>query len=436
MSHKRADIRGRAGWVALGLLGLVCVWLAAAPAVAGSRIVLATAGGSPDWLLGPLRWLGVDYLAGEHAGWAYFGGLLAAMALYAVVLLCVKTFSIRTLAIAVVGLNALFLLAPPLLSQDVFSYIAYARLGADHGLNPYSHAPNDIPLDAVYGFAGSKAASNVYGPLFTVASYPLGLMSVPLAFWTLKVVAFAATLGVVWFTGRAAVELGRDPRLAVAAVGLSPVTMAHVVGGAHNEALTMLLVVAGVWLFVRERERAGGFVAALGSGVKASAAVPLPFMLAATRDRWRTLAAMIGAGVVTLVVALLAFGSDAVDGLGLISDNQNRTSKYSLPHKGVDLVELLAGSVDRDAWADAFRLLLVALLGMFVVWLLWRVLRDRDWWIDATGWATLGVLLASAWLVPWYLLWLLPFAALARDRRLLVACTAFSAYTLAIAIPF
>jgi hypothetical protein len=436
LSHARADIRSRAGRVALVLLGLVCVWLAAAPATAGSRIVLATAGGSPDWLLGPLRWLGADYLAGDNAGWAYYGGLLLAMALYATVLVCVKAFSLRTLAIAVVAVNALFLLAPPLLSQDVFSYIAYARLGTEHGLNPYSHSPNDIPFDAVYGFAGSKAATNVYGPLFTVASYPFGLVPVPLAFWILKAVAFAATLGVVWFTGRAAVELGNDPRLAVAAVGLSPLTTAHVVGGAHNEALTMLLVVAGVWLFVRRREQSGSFVAALGPGVKASAAVVLPFMLAAARDRWRTLAAMLAAAGVSLVVALLAFGSNALDGLGLISDNQNRTSKYSLPHKGVDLVELLVGNVDRDAWADAFRLVLVVLLATLVVWLLWRVLRDRDWWIDATGWATLGVLVASAWLVPWYLLWLLPFAALASDRRLLVACTAFSTYTLAIAIPF
>jgi hypothetical protein len=336
----------------------------------------------------------------------------------------------------VVALNALFLLAPPLLSQDVFSYIAYARLGAEHGLNPFTHAPNDIPLDAVYPFAGSKSATNVYGPLFTVASYPLGLVSVPVAFWILKFVAFAATLGVVWLTGRAAVELGRDQRLAIAVVGLSPLTMAHVVGGAHNESLTMLLVVAGVWLFVRGRQPVGAFAAGAGAGIKASAAVVLPFMLAAARDRLRTLGGMIAAAVLSVVVALAAFGGEAMEGLGLISDNQNRTSKYSTPHQLVDLVETVAGSVNRDAWADAVRLLLLAALAALVLWLLWRVVRDRDYWLDATGWATLGVLVASAWLVPWYLLWLLPFAALSADRRLLVATTAFSTYTLAIAIPF
>lgn len=440
MSRNAAENGGGAQWLlgraALALLTVVCIWLAAAPATAGSRIVLATVGGSPDWLLGPLRLLGADYMAGSSAGWAYFGGLLLAMVLYVLVLVCVRTFSLRTLAIAVVSLNAVFLLAPPLLSQDVFSYIAYARLGADHGLNPYTHAPNDIPFDAVYGYAGSKGASNVYGPLFTLATYPLGLVSVPVAFWTLKAVAFAAVLGAVYFTGKTAVALGRDPRLPVAVVGLSPVTMVHVVGGAHNESLTVLLLVVGAWLFVRRREPAGGFAAGLGSGVKASAVLPLPFMLAAARDRWRTLGAMVGAGAVSLAIGLAAFGADAIEGLNLLSSNQNRTSKFSTPHKSVDLVELVAGNVDRDAWADAVRIVLMLLLVAFVLWLLRGVLRDRDRWIAATGWATLGVLLASAWLVPWYLLWLLPFAALAANYRLLVATTVFSAYTMAIAIPF
>ena len=78
----------------------------------------------------------------------------------------------------------LFLLAPPLLSQDVFSYISYARLDVVHGLDPYTHSPDDVPGDAVYAFAGSKDATSVYGPLFTVATFPLAKLGVPAAFWT------------------------------------------------------------------------------------------------------------------------------------------------------------------------------------------------------------------------------------------------------------
>src|SRR5256714_10011467 len=96
-----------------------------------------------------------------------------ALVLYVVVLLRAVDVPRRLAVWTIVGLHALFLLAPPLLSQDVFSYIAYARLGAEHGLDPYTHAPLAIPHDAVFQFAGSRDAKSVYGPAFTLLTYPL-----------------------------------------------------------------------------------------------------------------------------------------------------------------------------------------------------------------------------------------------------------------------
>ena len=43
------------GRVALAALCATYALLAALPASSGSKLVLATAGGSPDWLLGPLQ---------------------------------------------------------------------------------------------------------------------------------------------------------------------------------------------------------------------------------------------------------------------------------------------------------------------------------------------------------------------------------------------
>ena len=37
-------------------------------------------------------------------------------------------------------------------------------------------------------------------------------------------------------------------------------------------------------------------------------------------------------------------------------------------------------------------------------------------WLAAAGWATVAMLLAVTWLMPWYVVWLLPFAALAGSR--------------------
>ncbi|MFY9488114.1 MAG: polyprenol phosphomannose-dependent alpha 1,6 mannosyltransferase MptB [Solirubrobacterales bacterium] len=422
--------------VALGIFALIGVWLAVAPAVVGSKIVLATAGGSPDWLLGVWRFAGADVLAGENAGWTYYSVLMCGMAVYALLVALAPQLSMRALWTAVIGLHVVFFLAPPLLSQDVFSYVAYARLGVEHDLNPYSHRPFDIPADPVFGYAGSKDAVNVYGPFFTLVTYPLAWLSVPAAFWVLKGVAAAASLGLIRVVDEIAQRVGVDRRRAIVVLGLCPATLVHVVGGAHNEALVMLLVFGGISLALGERERVGGFVSAAALGVKASALVPLPFMLVATRERWQMLAGMAAAGVLTVVVGVVAFGGDALNSLNLISSNQDRTSRYSIPQVTVDGLGRVFGSLDHGAAIDAVRGVMVLVLGVAVVWLLHRSWRRPETWLANAGWATLGVLIASAWLVPWYLLWLLPFAAVTRCRALIVASVVFAGYAMAIAIPF
>lgn len=426
--------------VALAALTLTLVWLAVAPSVAGSKIVLATAGGSPDWLIGVFKPFGAAALAGGSAGWNYYLPLMLSALLWGVVVWLAPQIPTRWLLGTSFALIGVFLLSAPLLSQDVFSYIAYARLGAHHSLNPYAYRPFDIPGDAVFPFAGSKDAVDVYGPYFTLLSYPLAWISVPAAFWILKGVAAASICGLLLIVRSLAGRVGALPGRAVALLGLSPATLIHVVGGAHNEALTMLIVMGGVALALSRadgsREAAGGFFSTLAIGIKASAAIPLVFMLAAARRRMAMFAAMASAALLTALTALVGFGSQALGGLSLISSNQDRSSRWSLPHKTVDGLDLIFGEIDRAAATDVVRALFTLLLVGLVVWLIWRSVNRPETWLANAGWATLGVLLASAWLVPWYLLWLLPLAAVARDARLQVASVIFCAYTLVIAIPF
>ena len=66
--------------------------------------------------------------------------------------------------------------------------------------------------------------------------------------------------------------------------------------------------------------------------------------------------------------------------------------------------------------------------------LLVRTARGADW-IEASGWATLAMLLGSAWLMTWYAIWPLPFAALARNRALTVAALAFGALVIVLRLP-
>jgi hypothetical protein len=413
--------RARTAPLALAALCVVYLLIAALPAEPGADVVGATSAGSPGWLLGPLRVFGTGM-----SGPLLYAALWVALVLYALVVWRAGELSTRTAAWAVIGLHALFLLAPPLLSQDVFSYIAYARLGAEHGLDPYTHAPLDIAGDPVFGFAGSKDAVSVYGPLFTLPTYALAPLGVAGAYWVLKVVTALASLGVVALVWRAAERLGRDPRGPALLVGLSPLVLVHVVSAAHNEALVLLLTMAGVYTYVCARPAAAGAWSAAAAGIKASAALVVPYLVLAARPRtWRAVAGAAAAAAGMVVLGLIGFGTNVFESFSLLSSNQGRSSKLSLPYKVAQLL-----GVDRDPVRATFALAFLAV----AAWTLWRTWRGADP-IRMAGWATLAILLCSAWLVPWYLLWLLPLAALAADRRLTAATLVLSGWVLAIGVP-
>ena len=159
--------------VAIGLavaLVLVSIPLAAP----GSELVpgAGTVGGNgPRWVLGAF---GNGFDIDPRL---FLGLLYAAIAIWVALVAFARDLGLRAVAVTAGVLITLFVLAAPLLSLDVFSYVAYARLGVEHGLNPYEYAPSDIPLDsAAARVVDYRDAVSVYGPLFTLGSYPLGVL--------------------------------------------------------------------------------------------------------------------------------------------------------------------------------------------------------------------------------------------------------------------
>jgi hypothetical protein len=69
-----------------------------------------------------------------------------------------------------------------------------------------------------------------------------------------------------------------------------------------------------------------------------------------------------------------------------------------------------------------------------VAYLLAWTWRGNDW-LRAGAWASFGLLLATSWLLPWYVIWALPLAALSRDRLLQLLTLALTAYQLGARIP-
>ncbi len=399
---------------------MACLLLAAVPLVApGPGLVPAAVGAGPDWLLG-------IYGNGFGVGpGAYYGLLWVAFAAHLCVLIAAPALDRRLIRGIAVVLVIAFALAPPLLSQDVFSYIAYARLGAVHGLNPYAHAPIELVSDPSYAHVGWTESPSSYGPLFTLATYPLALISVPAALWVLKGVAAASVLALALLVARIAPARGVDPRRGFVLVALNPLVLVHVVGGAHNDATTMLVALAGCAAVLALRENAGGAAVVAAIGLKMSAAIVAPFALLGSARRSRFLA---GAALSTIAIgatALAAFGTHAPDSIELVGESQGRVSNYSLPNLISELLGVGIGPI-RAITAAAFAVLMIA-LGRWV-------LRGGDW-VRATAWAALGLLLASSWLLPWYIIWALPFAALSRDNLLITAVLALTALQLVARIP-
>jgi hypothetical protein len=326
---------------------------------------------------------------------------------------------------AIVLLVTGFAVAPVLLSHDVFSYVDYARLGVVHGLDPYVHPPLAAPADPAFADVTWTEATSAYGPLFTLATYPLAWLPVGVAVAALKGVAALSVLALAAVVARIAVWRGLDPLRAAAFVALNPLVLVHVVGGAHNDGLTMLLVMVGVAAVLAGRELGGGvaFVAAIA--VKASALVVAPFALVGARRRGLLLLGELLAAIAVAVAASIAFGWDWTGALGLAGENQDRTSHMSIP---ITLARLTG--LDPDPVRAAALLLYAAA----VVLLLVRAWRGHDW-VRAAGWATLGLLLATSWLLPWYLIWLLPLAAISRSRPLVLLTLALTAYQLGARIP-
>jgi alpha-1,6-mannosyltransferase len=358
------------------------------------------------------------------------------------VLAAAPALGTRVVWALIVVFVAAFALAPVLLSHDVFSYVDYARLGVVHGLDPYVHAPDAVPTDPAYADVTWTEATSAYGPLFTLATYPLAWLPVGLAVAVLKGVAALSVLGLAALVARLAAWRGLQPARAAAFVALNPLVLVHVVGGAHNDGLTMLLAMLGVAAILTGREAAGGAALVASAAVKVSAAFLAPFALLATArpsrvrsyapypcirtdSAARLVAGALAAALAIGLVAYLGFGFDWVHAFGLAGENQSRTSHLSIP---TTVARLFASD------EEPFRAAALGLYAVAVVYLLVWTWRGGDW-VRAAGWAALGLLLATSWLLPWYLVWALPLAAISRDRPLQLLTLALTAYQLGARIP-
>jgi alpha-1,6-mannosyltransferase len=125
------------------------------------------------------------------------------------------------------------------------------------------------------------------------------------------------------------------------------------------------------------------------------------------------------------VAAYAVFDWRWLDAIGLAGENQHRTAHMSVPVTFARLTGLDEAAV---------RVAALALFAAAFLYLLLRAWQGVDW-LRCAAWASLALLLATAWLLPWYLIWALPLVALSRDRPLQLLTLALTAYQLPARMP-
>ena len=369
------------------------------------------------------------------------------------------------------------LLAPPMYSKDVYSYLAQSQI-ARNGLDPYQVGPAPgLGLDHVFTSSVPslwRETPAPYGPLFLWIGRGISALTgenIVAAVLSHRLVVLIGVGLIVWATPRLARRCGVAEVTALWLGAANPLLLMHLVAGIHNEALMLGLMLAGTEIALRgisspagkllprpvrwpsdwRRSRtewarwsplallvAGMVLITLSSQVKLPGLLALGFTAMALAHRWGgTLKAFLSAGVLTLsvalaVMALVGWASGLGFGwlftLGTANVVRSWMSPPTLLALATGQVGILLGLGDHTtAVLSLTRATGVLIIAALVSWLLLAVLRGRLHPVGGLGVAMGATVLLFPVVQPWYLLWaIIPLAAWATRPRFRIAAVAVS----------
>ncbi|WP_295629484.1 polyprenol phosphomannose-dependent alpha 1,6 mannosyltransferase MptB [uncultured Corynebacterium sp.] len=360
----------------------------------------------------------------------------------------------------------------PLFTQDIYSYLAQGAV-VDRGMDPYAAGPVELlgaddPLARSVPLIWADSPSP-YGPTAMVVAWAISAITgdavIPSVFLH-RAVSVASLYVVAWALVRLAQRCGVSPQFALWLGILNPLTLLHLVGGIHNEALLLALLLTGMELCLvalhgrpvpgrsdspaeprspalRPRQWwifAGGVaLIALAGMVKVTGFVALGFVGMALARRFgftflavvRAAAATAAFAATSVVAVCLASGL----GFGWISSQGGAAtvrSWMSLP----TLLGIASGFIGRllgigDVSDSALMLTRGLGVVLAVAWLLrmlWATFRGRIHPLGGYGLAMFAMVLLFPVVHPWYLLWaLVPLSGWADRSQFRWAVVAYSA---------
>lgn len=295
---------------------------------------------------------------------------------------------------AVLGWAALFrligLAARPLLEDDHFRFLWDGFVFAREG-SPYARPPAAFFTDPavpermrdILDLVNNPFVPTIYGPVCELAflgSYLLAAGSL----WPWKLILLAAELGTLTLLAR------RLPARQVFLYAWCPLLIQETAFSAHPDALGLFFLTAALLCRLEGRGAAAAVSLALAGGVRIHALMLAPFLLRRPRE-WVLLAAV-------LLGLYAPFLGDGGGGAGLAVF----LSRWEFNSSVFGLLAAAAGG-------PTARLLCGAAFGVFYAWFWVRQRKEAG---VPRGDVLYGMLfLFSPVVNPWYLLWLLPFAA-------------------------
>jgi alpha-1,6-mannosyltransferase len=311
-------------------------------------------------------------------------------------------------------------LAPPMFSRDVYSYAAQGWLVQQHA-NPYFWGPAAVPGPFLHDVGNDWWHTPApYGPVFLVIArlvVGLGGGSVVPSVLGLRLVALVGVVLMVRYVPRLAMRCGVDPRRALWLGVLNPLVLLHFVSGAHNDALMVGLLVAGLVLLLEGRPAIGVAVFAVAMLVKAPAAVALIFAVPVWADMLTGRARLLRAGVATAAVsAPVVAGLTWLTGLGYGWVNVMQTpgkvrnwlsATTLLGEAGGQLTKAVGLGDLTDRSISVFRGVGGILAMIICLLLLARAGQQRRGpaVVGAIGIALVVIVALSPVVQPWYLIW-------------------------------
>ncbi|WP_329134052.1 polyprenol phosphomannose-dependent alpha 1,6 mannosyltransferase MptB [Streptomyces sp. NBC_01476] len=316
-------------------------------------------------------------------------------------------------------------LGAPMFSRDVYSYVAQGAMAA-RGWDVYAGGPSSLPGPISAGVDWLwRDTPAPYGPVFVwLAAHVLRLTGehVLAAVVGMRILAVSGFALIVWAVRRLAVAAGRCEAGALWLAVLNPLALVHLVGGAHNDAVMLGLMLCGLVLARRGRLAWGAVLITLAMLVKVPSGFALLFLIppqiGGRGGPLRRAAVVAAAAAATTVVttAVLGYGYGWLSALGTPATSPGL---LSLTADAGNVLGALLGPLGLAAplgVAAAIRTAGVAAAVVALPFWLWRMPRlgpER-----ALGAALLTVVVLAPAVQPWYFLWgLLPIAVTAPGGR-------------------